>query len=88
VPVYSVENIYYQKIIAVSGTIPEVDVIGRQIVVGRRKARDIFDIYKLSKEVKPLAEFLKDIPLSFQRGTIHWYRTFFTKRISARYARS
>ena len=76
VPVYSVENIYYQKIIAISGTIPEVDVVGRQITVGRRKARDIFDIYKLSKEIKPLSEFLKDIPQNLQRGAIHWYRTF------------
>ena len=76
VPVYSAENIYYQKIIAISGTIPEVDAIGRQIAAGRRKARDVFDIYKLSKEIKSLAEFLKDIPLNFQRGVIHWYRTF------------
>jgi len=76
VPVYSAENIYYQKIIAISGTVPRIDEIGRQIAIGRREARDVFDIYKLSKEIKPLAEFLKDIPLNFQRGTVHWYRTF------------
>lgn len=79
VPVYSVENIYYQKIIAISGVIPQVDEADRQIVVGRRKARDIFDIYKLSKKIKPLSEFLKDIPQNFQRGAIHWYRTFSRK---------
>ncbi|MCK4912684.1 MAG: nucleotidyl transferase AbiEii/AbiGii toxin family protein [Candidatus Omnitrophica bacterium] len=76
VSVYSVEDIYYQKIIAISGIVPQIDEIGRQIIVGRRKARDVFDLYKLSKEIKPLSEFLKDIPQNFQRGIVYWYRTF------------
>lgn len=79
VPVYSARDIYYQKIIAISGIVPQIDEIGRQIVIGRRKSRDIFDIYKLSKEIKSLAEFLKDIPQNFQRGVVHWYRTFSRK---------
>jgi len=79
VSVYSVEDIYYQKIAAISGTVPQIDEIGRQTLMGRRKARDVFDIYILSKEIKPLSEFLKTIPKNFQRGVIHWYRTFSRK---------
>ena len=76
IPVYNVEDIYYQKIITISGVVPQIDEIGRQIVIGRRKARDVFDIYKLSKKIKLLSEFLKDIPQNYQRGIVHWYRTF------------
>lgn len=76
VPVYSARDIYYQKIVAVSGIALQIDEIGRQVVMGRRKSRDVFDVYILSKEIKPLAEFLKGIPQNFQRGIIHWYRTF------------
>ena len=79
VSVYSAEDIYYQKIIAISGIVPQIDEIGRQIVIGRRKTRDVFDVYKLSKEVKPLSEFLKSVPQNFQRGMVHWYRTFSRK---------
>jgi len=76
VPVYSVEDIYRQKIIAISGITPQLDEIGREFIIGRRKTRDIFDIYELSKKVKPLSEFLKNMPQNFQRGMVHWYRTF------------
>jgi predicted nucleotidyltransferase component of viral defense system len=76
VKVYGVEDIYLQKIIAISGLSLEVDQVGRQIFSGRRKIRDAFDLYMLSKKVKPLSEFLKDVPANFQRGIIHWYRSF------------
>lgn len=76
VRVYSVENIYFQKIAAISGTQPETDETGRQIMVGRKEARDVFDIYMLSKQIKPLHTFLKNVPTLLQRGIVHWYRTF------------
>lgn len=76
VKVYSVEDIYLQKIIAISGISLEFDQIGRQMFSGRRKVRDTFDLYMLSKKIKPLSEFLKGVPANFQRGLIHWYRTF------------
>lgn len=76
VRVYGAEDIYLQKIVAVTGLHPEIDEIGRQIMEGRREARDIFDIYMLSQRVRPLHIFLKGLSQQFQRGMIHWYRTF------------
>jgi len=77
VPVYSVDNIYMQKIVAVSGIPSGVDEIGRELRIGRREeARDAFDIYMLSKKIEPLHIFLKNSPQYLQRGIVHWYRTF------------
>jgi len=74
--VYSAENLYLQKITAISGIQPETDEIGRQITEGRKEARDAFDVYMLSKKIRPLHIFLKNVSSQFQRGMIHWYRTF------------
>lgn len=75
--VYSAEDIYLQKIIAVAGMKPAIDVTGREIIEGgRREARDAFDIYMLSKKIKPLNLFLKSIARYLQRGIVHWYRSF------------
>lgn len=76
VPVYSVDNIYLQKILAIIGTQTREDEVGRQFTVGRQEARDAFDIYMLSKKIKPLHLFLKSSSSQIQRGMIHWYRTF------------
>jgi predicted nucleotidyltransferase component of viral defense system len=76
VRVYSVKNIYFQKITAISGTQTEIDEVGRQIMEGRKEARDVFDVYMLSKKIKPLHIFLKNVPAPLQKGIIHWYRTF------------
>lgn len=76
IPVYSVENIYLQKIIAITGTQSGEDEIGRQITQGRRETRDAFDIYTLSKKIQPLHIFLKGVSAQIQRGMAHWYRTF------------
>jgi len=76
VRVYSVKNIYIQKIVAIAGTSPETDDIGRQITQGRREARDAFDVYMLSKKIQPLHLFLKELSSQLQRGMVHWYQTF------------
>jgi predicted nucleotidyltransferase component of viral defense system len=76
VRVYSVENIYLQKIAAISGTKTEIDEVGRQIIEGRKEPRDVFDVYMLSKKIQPLHIFLKNVPSQLQKGIIHWYRTF------------
>lgn len=76
VPVYDVEHIYYQKIIAITGTRLSEDEIGREITAGRREIRDIVDIYFLSQEIQPLHLFLKELPREQQRGMIQWYRSF------------
>ena len=77
VPVYSIDHIYFQKIVAIAGTRPGEDDIGKEILRGgRREARDAFDIYMLSKKIRPLHIFLKDVPRQLQRGMVQWYRTF------------
>lgn len=76
VPVYSVDNIYLQKITAVTGTSPIEDDIGRVVFRGRRQARDAFDIYVLSRKARPLHIFLKKLSVPLQRGMVHWYQTF------------
>jgi predicted nucleotidyltransferase component of viral defense system len=76
VRVYSAENIYFQKIAAISGTRPEIDETGRQFMEGRKEARDVFDVYVLSKKIQPLHTFLRNVPVLLQRGFVHWYRTF------------
>ena len=76
VPVYSADNLYLQKITAITGTSPVEDDIGRVVFQGRRKARDAFDIYVLSNKVCPLHMFLKKLSMPLQRGMVHWYQTF------------
>jgi predicted nucleotidyltransferase component of viral defense system len=76
VPVYDVENIYFQKIVAITGTRLRDDSTGRQEITGRREARDVVDVYFLSKKIKPLHLFLKGLPKVQQRGMVRWYRTF------------
>jgi len=80
-PVYSAENIYLQKIYALSGMATQIDEIGRPIFKGRGEARDVFDIYMLSKKIKPLSLLLKNVSPTLQRGIVHWYRTFSRQEI-------
>lgn len=74
--VYGAENLFMQKVAAIAGIQPHTDEVGRIITEGRKEARDVFDIYMLSKEVRPLHLFLSDAPSPFQRGMIHWFRSF------------
>jgi hypothetical protein len=76
VPVYSVNSIYLQKVSTAAGTRQKSDEISREFTQGRRKARDAFDIYMLSKKVKPLHLFLKGLPGQMQRGMVHWHQSF------------
>ncbi len=74
--VYDARDIFLQKLAAVGGTITETDGVGRPVMGGRNEGRDVFDIYMLSKKIIPLHIFLKQVPARFQRGMVHWYRTF------------
>ena len=76
IPVYSVEDLYIHKIVAITGMRQDEDQVGRKIMRGRKQARDVFDIYMLSKKIKPLHIFMKKISASLQRGMVHWYRSF------------
>jgi predicted nucleotidyltransferase component of viral defense system len=74
--VYNVKNIYIQKIIALTGSRPKEDEIGRETVTGRQEARDVFDIYCLSEKVEPLHRFMKRLGRQYQRGIVQWYRSY------------
>jgi len=74
--VYSAENIYLHKIAAIAGLPQGIDDVGREIAQGRNEARDVFDLYMLSKKIQPLPAFLKTVPPFWQRGMVHWYRRF------------
>lgn len=76
VPVYDVKQIYFQKVIALTGIYLGRDDTGREIITGRRTARDVFDIYILSKRISPLHIFFKKLPRPQQRGIIQWYHSF------------
>lgn len=76
VRVYSAENIYLQKIAAISGIQPILDEVGRELTEGRHEARDVFDLYMLSGRFQPLHRFLQRAPAPWQKGIVHWYRTF------------
>jgi predicted nucleotidyltransferase component of viral defense system len=76
VPVYAVEQIYVQKILAIVCTQFTVDAIGRERITGRNEARDVVDLYFLSRKVLPLRQFLKKIQRNQQRGLVQWYRSF------------
>lgn len=76
VRVYDVKNIYFQKIAAISGMREEVDDVGRLKYQGRDEPRDAYDIYMLSTKVQPLHKFLQAVSAPYQKGVVHWYRTF------------
>lgn len=76
VRVYSAEDLYLHKIAAISGTQIITDEAGRQVSEGRKEARDVFDVYMLSKKIQPLHVFLRGLSPRFQKGIVHWYRTF------------
>ncbi|MEW6040181.1 MAG: nucleotidyl transferase AbiEii/AbiGii toxin family protein [Elusimicrobiota bacterium] len=76
IPVYDIKLIYFQKITTVTGMRFAMNETGREIITGRKEARDVVDLYFLSKKVSPLHLFLRTLPSEFQRGMILWYRSF------------
>lgn len=76
VPVYSAENIYFQKIIALTGTVQLLDETGKSMAAGRREARDVVDLYYLSQKILPLSRFLKKLDRRYQRAMVQWYRGY------------
>ncbi len=59
----TIEGLYHRKLRTLTGSAtPETSSTGRPVHAGRREtARDIFDIYVLSTEVKPLMDFVEEI---------------------------
>ncbi|MFH0926609.1 MAG: nucleotidyl transferase AbiEii/AbiGii toxin family protein [bacterium] len=78
IKVLSIEDIYLRKIYATTGLRIDVDEIGRsKFVGGRQEAKDLFDIYFLSKEFLSLADFIDEFcGQVMKEGIIRWFRTF------------
>jgi len=75
-PVYRVEDIYYHKIFTIAGIRDATNGAGKYIFTGRDEPRDALDIYYLSRKVRPLHEFLEEIPDLQQRMFVAWARTY------------
>ncbi len=76
VPVYDVDHINFQKIMAVTGTNLSRNNVGKDIITGRNAAKDIIDIYYLSKKITPLHKYLATLTGEQQKGMILWYQTY------------
>lgn len=76
--VLSIEDIYLRKIYAVSGLSINIDETGRrQFSGGRQEAKDLFDIYFLSRQYLRLSDFVNEYcEQMLKEGVIRWFRTF------------
>ena len=74
---HSLEDIYYRKIFACTGAIKKKDTTGKIIHTGRQNAKDLFDLYYLSKQYQVLSEFFFEY-FSYDKAEslIAWYRGF------------
>ncbi len=57
----SVDGIYHRKLRTVAGSASE----GEAVIGGRQTARDLFDLYVLSKAHVPILPFIKSLPYHF-----------------------
>lgn len=58
----TVEGLYHRKLRTITGTGQVITETGRVAAAGARQtARDLFDLYVLSREVKPIMEFVAEI---------------------------
>lgn len=75
--IHSVEDIYCRKISAGIGSLKKQDLTGRIIHAGRQSAKDLFDLYYLSKHYQPLSEFFFEY-FSYDKAEalFAWYRGF------------
>lgn len=74
---HSVEDIYCRKINIAVGTLEKFSVDGNIFSGGRQQAKDVFDIYYLSKNYKLLSDFFFEY-FSYDKvkRIIGWYRSF------------
>ncbi len=76
--VHSVDDIYLRKIYAAIGMQGKELDTGRSIATGRQSVKDLFDIYCLSFEYKPLSEFFFEyFPYNQVERLDAWYRGFY-----------
>lgn len=73
----SLDDIYLRKIYAVTGVITGEDHLGRVQTKGKRQeARDLFDLYHLSKTYKRLSAFTGEYPQRIELYAVfQWYHS-------------
>jgi len=75
--VHSVDDIYLRKIYAAIGMQGKESDTGRTIATGRQSVKDLFDIYYLSSEYKPVSDvFFEYFPYNQTERLDAWYRGF------------
>lgn len=74
---HSINDIYIRKIIAAIGTEEKESVVGRVMPSGRQTVKDLYDIFYLSLNYKPLSNFFfRYFPKDKAEKLITWYRSF------------
>ncbi len=74
---HSIEDIYFRKISAATGTGTKEDLTGHLLPTGRQTAKDLFDIYFLSSNFMPLADFIFEYFAYDQIELLDtWYKIF------------
>jgi len=78
IPVLTIEDVYFRKILTACGSITTLDSIGRSVFIGgRQEAKDFFDLYFLSKTFMPLSSFVNEYCQQPQKESIIiWFRTY------------
>lgn len=77
---HSVDDIYIRKIsIAISSA---DDITGRMIPIGRQTAKDLYDLFYLSQNYKPISDmFLEYFHKDKAENLIAWYKSFNRMRL-------
>lgn len=78
IPVFSIQDIYFRKILTSCGSMGKLDSVGRMSFVGgRQEAKDFFDLFYLSNTFMPLSIFVQQYGQQSQKESIIvWFRTF------------
>ena len=78
IDVLSLDDVYFRKIHAISGTFPATDKVGQnRFLGGREEAKDFFDLYQLSSTHKRLSRFALEHCDDLQKeALIRWYHTY------------
>lgn len=78
IPLLSIEDIYFRKILTACGSFTTTDSIGRQTFAGgRQEAKDFFDLYFLSTTFMPLSRYVERYCKQPQKESIViWFRTY------------
>ncbi|MFH0772494.1 MAG: nucleotidyl transferase AbiEii/AbiGii toxin family protein [Candidatus Omnitrophota bacterium] len=78
IPVLSIQDIYFRKILTACGSIAKTNGAGRQLFAGgRQEAKDFFDLYFLSTTFMPLSKYVEQYCQQTQKESlIIWFRTY------------